>query len=223
MRKQGGRAQKKQENVRELLKEDYNGIKTGEPVLPLHYNDKLDRLLPYTAKVFQSAMTPIALEFIIKREPISFEYTSRRASFLRTRSNWTGNTSDTADTGDSTSTVRGAERICCTCPKSFGDCECKKCFCNASFGHSNLSRHHCRRCCRPICSACSEGSNDNRHCIDKDICDRFAYGVLRVMVKNGDDVRQDQMVIQIIRLMDKLLSDVSLNLCLSPYDVVAMK
>ena len=46
--------------------------------------------------------------------------------------------------------------------------------------------------------------------------------MLRVMVKNGDDVRQDQMVIQMIRLMNKLLNDVNLNLCLSPYDVVAM-
>ena len=43
------------------------------------------------------------------------------------------------------------------------------------------------------------------------------------IVKNGDDVRQDQMVIQMIRLMNKLLNDVNLNLCLSPYDVVAMK
>lgn len=42
------------------------------------------------------------------------------------------------------------------------------------------------------------------------------------MIKNGDDVRQDQMVIQIIRIMNKLLNDMNLNLCLSPYSVLAI-
>ena len=60
-------------------------------------------------------------------------------------------------------------------------------------------------------------------CADTDKCDKLRFEILRVMVKNGDDVRQDQMVIQMIRLMDKLLKDVNLDLCLSPYDVVAMK
>lgn len=60
-------------------------------------------------------------------------------------------------------------------------------------------------------------------CADTDRCDKLRFKILRVMVKNGDDVRQDQMVIQMIRLMDKLLKDVNLDLCLSPYDVVAMK
>ena len=60
-------------------------------------------------------------------------------------------------------------------------------------------------------------------CKNEDACGKASHQVLRVMVKNGDDVRQDQMVIQIIRLMNKLLSDVNLDLCLSPYDVVAMK
>ena len=61
------------------------------------------------------------------------------------------------------------------------------------------------------------------YCQHTDKCDKRRFLVLRVMVKNGDDVRQDQMVIQMIRLMNKLLNDVNLNLCLSPYDVVAMK
>lgn len=43
------------------------------------------------------------------------------------------------------------------------------------------------------------------------------------MVKNGDDVRQDQMVIQIIRIMNKLLNDMNLDLCLSPYSVLAIR
>ena len=43
------------------------------------------------------------------------------------------------------------------------------------------------------------------------------------MIKNGDDVRQDQMVIQMIRIMDKLLKDMNLDLCLSPYSVLAIE
>lgn len=44
------------------------------------------------------------------------------------------------------------------------------------------------------------------------------YGML---FKNGDDLRQDQLIIQIIRLMDKLLKDVNLDMCLKPYNVLA--
>lgn len=42
-----------------------------------------------------------------------------------------------------------------------------------------------------------------------------------VMYKNGDDLRQDQLVIQIIRLMDRLLKNVNLDMCLKPYNVIA--
>ena len=44
------------------------------------------------------------------------------------------------------------------------------------------------------------------------------YGLI---FKNGDDLRQDQLIIQIIRLMDKLLKDVNLDMCLKPYNVLA--
>lgn len=42
-----------------------------------------------------------------------------------------------------------------------------------------------------------------------------------MLFKNGDDLRQDQLIIQIIRLMDKLLKDVNLDMCLKPYNVLA--
>ena len=42
-----------------------------------------------------------------------------------------------------------------------------------------------------------------------------------MLFKNGDDLRQDQLIIQIIRLMDKLLKDVNLDMCLKPYNVIA--
>ncbi|KAI6220427.1 Phosphatidylinositol 3-kinase catalytic subunit type 3 [Aphelenchoides besseyi] len=39
--------------------------------------------------------------------------------------------------------------------------------------------------------------------------------------KRGDDLRQDQLVLQMIRLMDNLLKDDKLDLCLTPYAVLA--
>ena len=37
----------------------------------------------------------------------------------------------------------------------------------------------------------------------------------------GDDLRQDQLVLQMISLMDKLLLEEKLDLCLTPYSVLA--
>jgi len=42
-----------------------------------------------------------------------------------------------------------------------------------------------------------------------------------IIFKNGDDMRQDQLVIQLFTLMDRLLRKENLDLKLSPYDVLA--
>lgn len=42
-----------------------------------------------------------------------------------------------------------------------------------------------------------------------------------VIFKNGDDLRQDQLVIQLFSLMDRLLRKENLDLRLSPYSVLA--
>jgi len=44
----------------------------------------------------------------------------------------------------------------------------------------------------------------------------------RVIVKTGDDLRQDQLVIMMIQLMDGLLKRGALDLCLTPYSIIAM-
>ena len=41
------------------------------------------------------------------------------------------------------------------------------------------------------------------------------------MFKSGDDLRQDQLIIQLIHLMDSQLKRVGLDLCLMPYRVLA--
>jgi phosphatidylinositol 3-kinase len=43
----------------------------------------------------------------------------------------------------------------------------------------------------------------------------------RAMVKTGDDLRQDQLVIMMIKLMDGLLKRASLDMCLTPYSIIA--
>jgi Phosphatidylinositol 3- and 4-kinase/Phosphoinositide 3-kinase family, accessory domain (PIK domain) len=44
----------------------------------------------------------------------------------------------------------------------------------------------------------------------------------KVIVKTGDDLRQDQLIIMMISLMDGLLKRAALDLCLTPYSVIAM-
>lgn len=43
----------------------------------------------------------------------------------------------------------------------------------------------------------------------------------KVIVKTGDDLRQDQLVIMMIQLMDRLLKRAALDLCLTPYSIIA--
>ena len=43
----------------------------------------------------------------------------------------------------------------------------------------------------------------------------------KVLVKTGDDLRQDQLIIMMIQLMDKLLKRAALELCLTPYSIIA--
>ena len=62
----GGRAQKKQENLRSLLATEFKGTFADQPLLPIRPDLSLSHVLPATAKVFQSAMTPFCLEFIIE-------------------------------------------------------------------------------------------------------------------------------------------------------------
>lgn len=47
------------------------------------------------------------------------------------------------------------------------------------------------------------------------------YGKYPLMFKIGDDLRQDQLVIQIINLMDRLLKNENLDLRLTPYKILA--
>jgi len=43
----------------------------------------------------------------------------------------------------------------------------------------------------------------------------------RVLMKTGDDLRQDQLVMMMIKLMDRLLKRASLDLCITPYSIIA--
>mmetsp|Transcript_7222 Transcript_7222/g.16953 ORF Transcript_7222/g.16953 Transcript_7222/m.16953 type:complete len:1018 (+) Transcript_7222:108-3161(+) len=45
--------------------------------------------------------------------------------------------------------------------------------------------------------------------------------IYKVIVKTGDDLRQDQLAMMMIKLMDGLLKRASLDLCLTPYSIIA--
>merc|ERR1719188_2884908 len=44
----------------------------------------------------------------------------------------------------------------------------------------------------------------------------------KIMVKEGDDLRQDQLILQLIILMDSILKEYGLDLQLTPYQVIAL-
>ncbi|KAK4789405.1 hypothetical protein SAY86_020724 [Trapa natans] len=46
-------------------------------------------------------------------------------------------------------------------------------------------------------------------------------GTCKIIFKKGDDIRQDQLVVQMVSLMDRLLKAENLDLCLTPYKVLA--
>lgn len=53
------------------------------------------------------------------------------------------------------------------------------------------------------------------------IPEEITHGTYSLMFKTGDDLRQDQLVIQIITLMDQLLRNENLDLKLTPYRILA--
>lgn len=57
--------------------------------------------------------------------------------------------------------------------------------------------------------------------VDKSVSNEMLK-TYRVMVKTGDDLRQDQLVIMMIKLMDRILKRGTLDLYLKPYPILAM-
>lgn len=57
--------------------------------------------------------------------------------------------------------------------------------------------------------------------VSSSTADYNSYGTYSIMFKTGDDLRQDQLVIQIITLMDQLLRNENLDLKLTPYRILA--
>ena len=50
---------------------------------------------------------------------------------------------------------------------------------------------------------------------------KIADDTFKVIFKTGDDLRQDQLVIMMIQLMDRLLKRATLDMCLKPYAILA--
>ena len=56
---------------------------------------------------------------------------------------------------------------------------------------------------------------------DKIPAPSYPISSYKVIFKNGDDLRQDQLIIQMVSLMDSLLKRVNLDLKLKPYRILA--
>ena len=108
----GGRAQKKQENLQLLLSRDYRDALSDHPLLPIRPDLPLLRVLPTTAKVFQSAMTPFRLDFVIEgSERGVITVRSLRRDSVSTNSEGEGGKND----------------ICKSCNDTYARCTCLKC------------------------------------------------------------------------------------------------
>lgn len=120
----GGRAQKKQENLRHLLATDFKGSFATNPLLPVRFDLPLSHVLASTAKVFQSVMTPFALEFVV------------------------AGSSREAPRHESKSTVSEGEGvdICKQCGHSYAKCICLRCaICNGLLVQAGATREvECR-------------------------------------------------------------------------------
>lgn len=115
----GGRAQKKQENLRQLLATDFKDSFATNPLLPVRFDLPLSHVLASTAKVFQSVMTPFALEFVV------------------------AGSSREAPRHESKSTVSEGEGvdICKQCGHSYAKCICLRCaICNALLVQAGVAR-----------------------------------------------------------------------------------
>ena len=62
---------------------------------------------------------------------------------------------------------------------------------------------------------------DSLYTVSQKVLLSGAFTLSKIIFKAGDDLRQDQLVIQLISLMDKLLKKENLDLKLTPYRVLA--
>ena len=117
----GGRAQKKQKNLRALLAGEYKAALSDHPLLPIRPELELSHVLPSTAKVFQSAMTPFCLEFVIEgSERCGRECAVRRRGAISVKSLRKDSLSTTSD-------PEAATEICKGCGNTFPRCTCLMC------------------------------------------------------------------------------------------------
>lgn len=191
----GGKAAKKQEKLIELLNGDMDLSYPSGACFPLMPNCYVVGVNQKKAKVFKSALSPFALNFFIDTNRVPAGY--QLSYFLD----------------------RGKEADkCCDCDMKFNFCICTKCTsCEKNVVISD--KHHCRLCGCTLCDTCF--NKDKKVCLIIPECEKRRKPAFPVMVKLGDDVRQDQLVIQMIILMDQLLKNVNLNLYLTPYKVLA--
>lgn len=218
--REGGKAQKKLDRLKQILSSPNSDLQLSEPiVLPLRPEKMATRLTDYV-HVFKSAMSPFVLEFVVDEpEDDKIDDSASVASGSKSKKEGITLLENISSMIDSD----GKEPCAGKCGLTFKTCKCGVCEeCGTLLGATE--RHHCRRCRYAVCSNCwvKEEGELKKMCKSVDHCLRRRGKTVMVMFKAGDDVRQDQLVIQMIRLMDQLMKRMNLDLHLTPYRVLAL-
>ncbi|KAK8803754.1 hypothetical protein WA158_001448 [Blastocystis sp. Blastoise] len=196
----GGRANKKLDKLKEIISKESSdlNLSTENPLpLPLRPELEVVGINQDACRVFKSARAPFLLEFTLNSKNKKSE-----------------------------KSVKELIPVCANkeCNKIHMMCTCKNCAnCGAAFTEPGHERHHCRLCNYAICTACCSSSIDiEYYCTNTQKCEARTTKTIKIMFKLGDDITQDQLVLQMIRLMDKLLKKMSLDMNLSIYRVLPM-
>lgn len=196
LQESGGKAAKKTPKLIELLENEIDLSYPKGVCFPLLPSIYVTGVNTKSAKVFRSALSPFSLQFLVdpNRLPVDLGL-----SYF----------SDNSKESDK----------CCDCEMKFNFCMCTKCkLCDKMV--MITERHHCRLCGSTLCD--DDFNKEKKICNNVEACYILRKPSFPVMVKLGDDVRQDQLVIQMITLIDQLLKNVNLNLYLTPYRVIAI-
>lgn len=202
---------KKVEKLRAYLSDPKNGLLRFAPIpLPLDPTVTIVGCVPEDCTVFKSSLSPLKITFKtsstsilgpqVQHEP---DHGSELYSSDSIASSLSTITTSAYDTIGDLSAAQGS---------GFGG--------DSESSRRSSGRHH---------SSVSSHRSNEHGTVDQltnsissvSMEDSATNGTYSIMFKTGDDLRQDQLVIQIITLMDQLLRNENLDLQLTPYRILA--
>ena len=227
--KHRGRAEDKKKYLRQIIATGkYKDLQNfAKPVLiPVRPTLRVYGLVGDQCSVFKSAMCPLLLAFKVAKHAKEengnyYDKKSKKSTF----DDYIDDTSE--DTGLSNRVSRVSQTVPRSKPPGLKDS-------GSNGSNSSNSHSHSNKLDKGAFSTRKRSSGILRGSLTGDALalqnsvddgsiklPLTEWDIYRIIWKNGDDLRQDQLIIQMINLMDILLKRVNLDLCLTPYPVLA--